>query len=149
MVERRGVLMKRTMLLGIALSLIAIGSSFAVTDLSVQEVKAKIDSGEEMVILDVRESWEFEDGHIRGAIILPWISDVLQETYTLLPTDKPILVVCQSGRRSAAASAWLEEQGFDEVLDMVGGMNAWEYDIVTGVTGVGSWSWGRIKARRR
>ena len=138
--------MKRTMLLGIALSLIVIGSSFAFTDLSVQEVKAKIDSGEEMIILDVRELWEFEEGHIRGAINLPWTSGVLLEMYALLPMDKPILVVCQSGRRSAAASAWLEEQGFDEVFNMVGGMNAWEYDIATGVTGVESWSWGRIKA---
>ena len=141
--------MKKAMLMGVALSLLLIGSSFAVTDLSVQEVKTKIDSGEEMVILDVRESWEFEGGHIEGAINLPWTSGVLQEDYSLLPTDKPILVICQSGRRSEAASAWLEAQGFDEMLNMLGGMGSWEYDVVTGGTAVERVSWGWIKVGRR
>ena len=141
--------MKKAMLMGVALSLTLIGSSFAVTDLSIQEVKAKIDSMEEMVILDVREPWEFEGGHIEGAINLSWTSGVLEENYALLPTDKPILVVCQSGRRSEAASTWLEAQGSDEVLNMLGGMGSWEYDVVTGATGVELVSWGWIKAGRR
>lgn len=136
--------MKRKALIGAVLSFILVGSSFAFTDLSVQQVKAKIDSGEEILLLDVREPSEFEEGHIRGAINLPWISEVLQERYASLPKDRPVIVICQSGRRSAAASAWLEERGFDPVLNMVGGMNAWEYETPTVVRTV---SWGSIKAR--
>ena len=124
--------MKAKTLLAIAILLILIGSSFAFTDISVDEVKAKIDAKEEIFLLDVREPSEFEGGHISGAINLPWNSGVLQEKYATLPKDKPLIVICQSGGRSAAASAFLEEKGFDQVLNMVGGMNAWTYDVVTG-----------------
>ena len=124
--------MKTKTLLGIAITLLLMGSTFAYTDLSVDQVKAKIDAKEEIFLLDVREPSEFEGGHIRGAVNLPWNSGVLQEKYATLPKDKPLIVICQSGGRSAAASAFLEEKGFDQILNMVGGMNAWKYDTVTG-----------------
>ena len=148
--------MKTKTLLAIAILLILIGSSFAFTDLSVDQVKAKIDAKEDIVLLDVREPSEFEGGHIRGAINRPWNSGVLQEKYDSLPKDKPLIVICRSGGRSRAASAFLEEKGFDQVLNMVGGMNAWTYSTVTGEEEEGPTScfeggctvgsWGRIKA---
>jgi len=119
--------MKARTLFGIVLLLMLIGSSFAFTDISVDEVKAKIDAEEDIFLLDVRELWEFEAGHIRGTVNLPWNSGVLQEKYASLPKDKPIIVICRSGNRSAAASAFLEEKGFDHVLNMLGGMNVWTY----------------------
>ena len=117
--------------LGILLLLTPIGSSFAFTDVSVDQVKAKIDSAEAIFLLDVREPWEFETGHIRGTVNLPWNSGVLREKYASLPKNKPIIVICRSGNRSVAASAFLEEKGFDHVLNMLGGMNAWTYSTVT------------------
>jgi rhodanese-related sulfurtransferase len=124
--------MKARALIGIMLSLILVYSSFAFTNSTVDQVKAKIDAGEDILLLDVREPQEYREGHIQGAINLPWNSGVLREKYASLPKDKPIIVICRSGGRSAAASAFLEEQGYDQILNMVGGMNAWGYDTVTG-----------------
>ena len=152
--------MKAKTLLAVAILLILIGSSFAFTDLSVDEVKAKMDAEEDIVLLDVREPSEFEGGHIRGAINLPWNSGVLREKYADLPKDKVLIVICRSGARSRAASAFLEEKGFDQVLNMVGGMNAWKHGTITEEeekTAISSsrcceggciiiWAWERIKA---
>ena len=147
--------MKAKTLLVTALLLILIGSAFAYTDLSVDQVKAKLDAEESLVLLDVREPSEFEGGHIRGAINRPWNRGVLQAQYADLPTDKPIIVICRSGGRSAAASAFLDGKGFDQVLNMLGGMSAWTYEAVTGAeeqeecsgeSCLDEGSWGSIKA---
>ena len=151
--------MKAKTLLAAAILLILIGSSFAFTDLSVDQVKAKLDAEEDILLLDVREPSEFEGGHIRGAINLPWNSGVLQKKYADLPKDKPLIVICRSGARSRAASAFLEGKGFDQVLNMMGGMNAWKHGTVTGKeekAAISSsrceggciiiWAWERIKA---
>ena len=147
--------MKAKALTVIAILLILIDSAFAYTDLSVDQVKAKIDSGEDLVLLDVRESSEFEGGHIRGAINRPWNSGVLQAQYGDLSTGKPIIVICRSGSRSASASIFLEMKGFDQVFNMLGGMSAWTYETVTGAeeqeecsgeSCLDEGSWGSIKA---
>ena len=87
-------------LLALAMLVILTASSFAFTNLTPADVKEKIDAGEDMVLLDVREPSEFKGGHILGAINLPWNSEVLKEKYADLPTDKPIIVICRSGGRS-------------------------------------------------
>ena len=147
--------MKAKTLLATAILLILIGSAFAYTDLSVDQVKAKMDAEEDLVLLDVREPSEFEEGHICEAINRPWNSGVLQEQYGDLPTDKPLIVICRSGARSAAASAFLDGKGFDPVFNMLGGMSAWTYETVTGAeeqeecsggSCLSEVSWGSIKA---
>lgn len=78
---------------------------------------------DDVEILDVREPAEYENGHIPGATLLPanQIDDRLDE----VPTDKAVIVVCQSGRRSEQAATSLEESGFDNILHMTGGVRAW------------------------
>lgn len=75
-------------------------------------------------LLDVRQPWEYEEFHLPGATLLPLgeLADRLAE----LPSDKPLLVYCASGRRSAAASALLAGQGFADVTNMLGGIMAWK-----------------------
>ena len=136
--------MKTSIWLAGAMAGLFAGSSFAFTDVSVDEVKEMIDSGAEMVLLDVREDWEYEEGHIPGTVHLPWNSGVLQEQYGTLPKDRPIVVICRSGNRSRLVSAFLEGQGFDHVLNVVGGMLAWEYETV--VAAADRTLWGRLKA---
>ena len=148
--------MKMRALCGAAMVLILAGTCFAFTDLSVDQVKARLESGQRIFLVDVREPSEFDPGHIHGAVSLPWRSGVLEEQAASLPTDIPLVVTCQSGGRSAAASAFLEEAGFDPVLNMVGGMNSWTYGTVTteaeqesntcAECGGSSGSWGAIKA---
>jgi rhodanese-related sulfurtransferase len=108
--------------------------AYAHTDLTPAEVKALLDAGGAMVVVDVREEAEYCDttysppGHIQGAINMPWYAGDLEERYTELdPTDSTI-VVCRSGARSNVAANFLDGVGFTNVFDMLGGMNAWLWD---------------------
>ena len=78
---------------------------------------------DDVVILDVREDWEYAEGHIPGAVLLPLgsIPDRLSE----IPQDKTVVAVCRSGNRSGQATQFLRQQGFDNVHNMEGGMIAW------------------------
>lgn len=74
-------------------------------------------------LLDVRQDWEYAEGHMPGARLLP-LAD-LPDRLGEVPKDRPVLAYCRSGKRSAAASGLLAGEGFD-VLNILGGMTAWE-----------------------
>lgn len=112
------------------------------TEVTVEQVKEIIETGQDVVLLDVRERWEYETGHIPGAINLPWNSQVLQAEYASLPKDRPVIVVCRSGNRSRLASAFLDERGFGDVRNMLGGMVSWPYKVETGLEPT---TWGSVK----
>lgn len=98
--------------------------------ISAEDAKARMDSGDEIVILDVRTKEEYDAGHIDGAILVPneSISDAQPE---LLPDlDAEILVYCRSGNRSAQAAKKLIALGYTNVSDF-GGIIDWPYDVVT------------------
>lgn len=77
-----------------------------------------------IVIVDVREAWEYAEGHIDGATLVPL--GTLEDRLDEIPTDTPVVLVCRSGNRSAQAYTYLMRQGFNNVHNMVGGMLAWE-----------------------
>jgi rhodanese-related sulfurtransferase len=122
--------------LTVALLLVALSSTVAHshTEVSPAEVKAMLDAGGDIVVVDVREESEFCDstyqppGHIVGAVNMPWNSGYLQAHYTELPADHYIIVVCRSGSRSHSAADFLDGVGFASVFDMAGGMNAWLWE---------------------
>lgn len=93
--------------------------------LTPEEAKARLDEGEDIVLLDVRTQEEFDAGHIPGAVCLP--HDTITEDHPL-PYDKEaeILVYCRSGRRSALAAEKLAELGYENVADF-GGILDWPY----------------------
>ncbi len=97
------------------------------TDISVQQGKGMIDTGE-VFILDVRTQEEFASGHINGSTLLA-VQDIpkqeLAEKLKEIPKDRKILVYCRSGRRSAQASGILTENGFAQVYNMQGGITEW------------------------
>lgn len=78
---------------------------------------------EGVTIIDVREDWEYAAGHIPGAKLIPLgqLPDRLDE----VPTDDTVILVCRSGSRSRQAFDYLRQQGFDNVRNMLGGMNTW------------------------
>ena len=75
------------------------------------------------VVLDVREPYEWADGHIDGALHIP-LGELPARVGELDPEART-LVVCHVGARSARATAWLHQQGFD-AANLAGGMDAWE-----------------------
>ena len=102
-------------------------------NITADSVKNWIDSGDNLVILDVRELYEFESyGRIPDALNLPWNSGVLDTAYTRFDLKDTIIVVCRSGNRSEQASIFLDLKGFLNVYNMLGGMNAWHYPVEVG-----------------
>ncbi len=83
----------------------------------------QIRNRDDVVILDVREDWEYQEGHIPGAVLIPLgtIPNRLDE----IPRDKTVIAVCRSGNRSSQATQFLRSQGFDNVHNMTGGMIDW------------------------
>lgn len=75
------------------------------------------------VLLDVRSREEFKNGHAPRARNLPL--DQLSDRAREIPAGRQVLAVCQSGGRSARATALLRDKGYD-VLDVQGGMSAWQ-----------------------
>jgi rhodanese-related sulfurtransferase len=124
----------KTTLVVLLVVVVTSGLAHAHTDVTPAQVKAMIDAGGPLTIVDVREESEFCDstssppGHIPGAINMPWYSGYLQDHYGELPTDEDIVVVCRSGGRSNLAANFLDGVGFTMIFDMLGGMNAWVYD---------------------
>lgn len=78
------------------------------------------------LLLDVREPEEYAQGHAPGSRLLPvgQLKNRLEEIRAY--ENKPVAVICRSGRRSAQAASILKQAGFKEVYNVEGGMNAWE-----------------------
>lgn len=74
-------------------------------------------------VLDVREDDEWQAGHVEGALHIP-LGD-LPSRHAELPLDNRLVVVCRSGGRSARATAWLVDNGYD-AFNLTGGMGAWQ-----------------------
>ena len=85
---------------------------------------AAIKELETVFVLDVREQWEYDEGHIPGVTLIPVgeVADRLNE----IPTDQEIIVTCRSGNRSGQITAYLQAQGYTNVHNMQGGIIAWE-----------------------
>jgi len=91
-------------------------------EISFNDFLAKYQAGE-IQVLDVREQEEYDALHLEGVTLLPLLE--LLDRYTELDKAQPYYVICRSGKRSARACQFLEEQGYD-VTNVQGGMNALE-----------------------
>ncbi len=100
------------------------GVRASVTNISAADARSIHSAGCDVVFLDVREVSEYNAGHISGAINMPWNSGVLQANHTSLP-DKPTIVYCKSGGRSASASSFLVTNSHTDIYNMLGGYTAW------------------------
>ncbi len=93
-------------------------------EISVQELKQKIDNKEDFQLIDVRETFEYETSNLDG-LNIP-LGGILIEA-DKIATDKPVIVQCRSGKRSAAAIMQLEQaHGFDNLYNLKGGILAWQ-----------------------
>jgi rhodanese-related sulfurtransferase len=93
-------------------------------DITVEELKERLESGEELNFFDVREEHEYEEDNL-GAILIPLgeLPDHLDELEEL--RDEEIIIHCRSGARSGNAKAFLETQGFSNVRNVLGGILAY------------------------
>lgn len=93
-------------------------------DITVQELKDKLDNKEDFVFVDVREPVEYQNFNL-GAKLIP-LGSLLQSLDQLDPDkDKELVVHCRSGKRSATAKSLLEERGYTKVRNLIGGVLEW------------------------
>ena len=105
------------------------GGSASYDQISGAEAKALMDSESGYIILDVREQYEYNEGHIPGAILIPYGEIANRAEKELSNKDQLILVYCRSGRRSKIAAEELVKLGYTNVKEF-GGINDWKYEIV-------------------
>lgn len=86
-------------------------------------LKQQIDAGQTLFLLDVREPWEFELCHIAGSVNIPMsrIVNSLEE----LDRSKATVVICHHGNRSYHVGNYLLNNGFERIINLEGGVNAW------------------------
>ena len=82
-------------------------------------------NGDCPTIVDVREPWEYRQGHVPGAVLMPL--GQLSARFAELDPQRPVVVICASGNRSQSAAALLGQKGFKTIYNVLGGTGAWVY----------------------
>jgi rhodanese-related sulfurtransferase len=97
----------------------------AMPTIDVTEAERRLrEDPERPILLDVREAFEFTELRAPDAVLMPM--SAFQTRIAELPADRPIMVVCHLGGRSAAVTGFLIRAGRTDVVNVAGGMDAWE-----------------------
>jgi rhodanese-related sulfurtransferase len=97
-------------------------------EITVQEVKRRLDAGEFLNLIDVREPDEYQVCRIAGATLIP-MRQISQQLERLEETIAPLVLFCHHGVRSLNVVAWLREQGLTDCQSMAGGIDAWSREV--------------------
>jgi len=101
------------------------------TEITPQELKARLDGASAPMLLDVRQDWETKLCRLPNAVHIP-IEEIELRTDELNPEDD-IVVYCHQGVRSAAVANFLRESGFKRVRNLAGGLDAWARTVDPGM----------------
>lgn len=97
------------------------------SDMSPQELRQRLDAGDALVVIDVREPSEWQIGHIAGSRHLPM--GRVQAEIASLDAGAETVVYCHHGARSASVAGWLRRSGFTNVHNLTGGIDRWSVDV--------------------
>ncbi|HKW88293.1 MAG TPA: rhodanese-like domain-containing protein [Candidatus Acidoferrales bacterium] len=100
---------------------------FANLEIEPSEVKQLLDRGEEILFVDVRETWEHQLCRIEGSQLIPL--GQLASSLAAFESAEDVVLFCHSGRRSLDAAAWLRSQGVSGARSMAGGIDRWSREI--------------------
>jgi rhodanese-related sulfurtransferase len=101
---------------------------FEPLEIAPRDVKRRLDFGEKLRLLDVREPFEYNQAHIEGSELIPMRS-VPQALPSLEGEEAPLIVFCHHGMRSLQVVGWLREQGITQCSSMEGGIDRWSLEI--------------------
>jgi adenylyltransferase/sulfurtransferase len=103
-----------------------------IPEITPQELKAQLDKGDAVVLLDVREPEEVAIVQLPGAVHIP-MGDIPGRLHEL-DLDKEIVVYCHHGMRSMRVAMFLAQRDFEQVKNLAGGIDAWALDVAPGMT---------------
>jgi len=97
----------------------------SITEVSPEQLKARLDRGDDVVVVDLRQGWEYHAGHIPGAFSL-FIEEVLRRL-SELPTDVDIVLQCWHGHTSLDVATYMIQQGWraSRIASLSGGIAGW------------------------
>lgn len=97
----------------------------AIPSIDVAEAERRLrEDPDRPLLVDVREASEFAEVRAPDAVLVP--TSAFQQRAAELPTDRPLMIVCHVGGRSAAVTGFLARSGRTDVVNVAGGMEAWE-----------------------
>ena len=96
-----------------------------------RQIRARLDAGEPLLLLDVREPFELDICHLDGAQNIP-MSEIGYR-WQEIPRDRPVVVFCHTGIRSANLIAALREAGYTNLINLAGGIDAWSREVDSSV----------------
>jgi sulfur-carrier protein adenylyltransferase/sulfurtransferase len=104
-----------------------------INQITVTDLKGKLDRGEDFLLLDVREQKEYDIARIPGSTLVPL--SVIQQRVSELEDmkDREIVIHCKLGGRSMQACQFLESLGFKNLVNLTGGITAWSEQVDPGV----------------
>ena len=97
-----------------------------IPQLTVKELKQRMDAGQEVYILDVREPWEYKIAQIGGKLIP---QNEVPQRLAEIDRDREVIVHCHHGVRSQRIAEFLQHSGFPRVVNLAGGIHAWSEEI--------------------
>ena len=94
--------------------------------LNPKQFSDKLANAKNITLLDVRTPGEFLEGHIKGAVNADWNGGGFENIVSEYDKSKSYFVYCLSGHRSGLAAEWMRSHGFKNVIELNGGINAWQ-----------------------
>lgn len=95
-----------------------------IKSINAKELKDKLDNGEELILVDCREQAEWDEDHIPNAIFMPL--STFQENFSKLDSNAQIIMQCRSGKRSLSACQILQENDYENLTNLEGGILGWK-----------------------
>lgn len=95
--------------------------------ITVRDLKDRLDKGDTIFLLDVREPHEYSMAKIEGSVLIPL--GELPTSLDKLNSNDEIVALCHRGMRSADAVGFLMQQGFSNVKNLIGGIDAWSIEV--------------------
>lgn len=96
-------------------------------ELSPTDLKQRFDRGDKLLLIDVREPWEFDVCHIEGAKLIPM--GQIPANIQSLDIDEDVVCYCHHGMRSLDVAVWLRNQGVANAKSLSGGIERWSVEI--------------------
>lgn len=97
-----------------------------IPQLTVKELKRRIDAGEQLFILDVREPWEYKIAQIGGKLIP---MNEIPQRLAEIDREREVIVHCHHGVRSQRVAEFLQQSGYPRVVNLAGGIDAWSREV--------------------
>lgn len=100
-----------------------------VKQLGVRELAARIEAGDALFLLDVRQPWEHETAALPGSVLIPLDELTMRADELEVPEGATIVAYCHHGVRSLSAAVLLERMGYADVVSLRGGIDAWSIHV--------------------